>query len=160
MPRLLVQFHDRQPLFLQLPGVGVVGQVAVARGWRIGFALHGPLGLGCQLVDLLGTQHAPLFEDLLLIVGQGIRDLRIVPGVGLVIAREELGDLLRDSHAAPVVSAHGTEIGVNVEVFIVQGTGGVGIERELEVLFPVQGRTCLGQLVISVTGAGDAQGDV
>src|SRR5690606_3192626 len=69
-------------------------------------------------------------------------------------------DLLADPHAAPVVPAHGAEVGVDVEVFVVVGTGGVFVVGEFEVLLPVEGRTSLGQFVVPVAGAGDAEGDV
>jgi hypothetical protein len=44
------------------------------------------------------------------------------------LAAGELLDFLADADAAPVVAAHGAEVGVHVQVFIVVGAGGVGIE--------------------------------
>jgi hypothetical protein len=58
------------------------------------------------------------------------------------------------------VPAHGAEVGVDVEVLVVVGAGGVGVEGELEVLLPVEGGAGLGELVVPVARAGDAERDV
>jgi hypothetical protein len=51
------------------------------------------------------------------------------------------------------VAAHGAEVGVDVEVFVVVGTGGVGVEGEFEVLFPVEGGAGFGQFIVAVARA-------
>ena len=61
---------------------------------------------------------------------------------------------------APVVAAHGAEIGVDVEILIVIRPGQFGIEAQLEMLLPIERGPGLGQLVIAVARAGDAQRDV
>ena len=111
-------------------------------------------------MDLLRAQHAALLEDLLLLGCQGRALDRLVAAVRLVLARGELDDLLRDPHAAPVVAAHRAEVGVDVEVFVVIRPRGVGIEGELEVLLPVEGGAGLGELVVAVAHARDAERDV
>ena len=60
-------------------------------------------------------------------------------------------------HAAPVVAAHRAEVGVDVEILVVVGPRGVGIERQLEVLLPVEGGTGLGELVVAIAHAGNAE---
>src|SRR5690606_16208527 len=81
-------------------------------------------------------------------------------GEAVGLAGGEVLDLLGDADGAPVVAAHGAEVGVDVEVVVVVGAGGVFVEGELEVLLPVEGGAGLGELVVPVAGAGDAEGDV
>src|SRR5579871_702763 len=58
-----------------------------------------------------------------------------------VLAAGERGDLLRDAHAAPVVAAHRAELGVDLEVLVVQRAGALAVERQLELARPVERRT-------------------
>ena len=90
--------------------------------------------------------------------GQRRRDLGLVPLVVLVLARDELRDLLADADRAPVVAAHRAEVGVDVEILVVVGAGGVGVEGELEVLLPVERGARLGQLVVPVAGCRECRG--
>ena len=50
-----------------------------------------------------------------------------------VLAAVEVGDFLADAHAAPVVAAHGAEVGVDFQVLVVVGAGQVRVEAEVEV---------------------------
>ena len=52
------------------------------------------------------------------------------------------------------MTAHRAEVRVHVEVFVVVGAREVGIERQLEVLLPVERGARLGQLVVAVARAG------
>src|SRR5690606_34705622 len=62
--------------------------------------------------------------------------------------------------AAPVMAAHGAEVGVHIEVFVMEGAGGIRIEGELEVLLPVECGAGPGQFVVSVPRARNAEGHV
>jgi hypothetical protein len=134
---------------------------------RFGFIFHVVAVAGSflsfvrQLVDLVRSEVAALVED----VDAGGAHAGALLGLlgwlgGFVFAAVEVGDFLADSHAAPVVAAHGAEIGVDFQIFIVIGAGEIGIERQIEMLLPVQRGSRLGQLVVAIARAGDAQGDV
>jgi hypothetical protein len=58
------------------------------------------------------------------------------------------------------VAAHRAEVGVDIEVLVVQRAGVVGVEGELEVLLPVEGGAGLGEFVVLIARAGNAEGDV
>ncbi len=58
------------------------------------------------------------------------------------------------------MAAHGAEIGVDFQVFIVVGAGEFGVEAEIEMALPVEGGAGLGEFVVAVARAGDSQGDV
>src|SRR5262249_539381 len=66
----------------------------------------------------------------------------------------------RDAHAAPVVAAHGAELGVDLEVLVVQRPGGLAVEGELELPWPVERRTGARQVVVPGASARDAARDV
>src|SRR5262249_45856574 len=77
-----------------------------------------------------------------------------------LLPTRELLDLLRDAHAAPVVTAHGAEIGVDLEVLVVKGTRRLAVEGELELPWPVEGGAGARQIVVPGACAGDSAGDV
>ena len=84
-------------------------------------------------MDHLGAQHAALLENLGLVGGQGVRLAGRPAVVLLLLAAGEFHDLLGDADAAPVVAAHGAEVGVHVEVLVVEGAGGVGVSRRKDI---------------------------
>ena len=55
------------------------------------------------------------------------------------------------------MAAHGAEVGVDVEVLVVVRARRVGVEAQLEVLLPVERGAGLGELVVAVARAGDAE---
>src|SRR5258707_14267025 len=63
---------------------------------------------------------------------------------------------LRDVHGAELRAAHGAELGFFVEIvgkiFVVHGFGGGGIERELELLVPVEEKPCVGKRIVPARG--------
>jgi hypothetical protein len=144
-----------------------VDVVAVAGGFGFGGGVDGFLGLGGEFVDFVGGEDAAFGEDFLLFGGEGGGFDR---GTGFAVGADafeavgfaagEVLDFFADADGAPVVAAHGAEVGVDVEVFIVVGAGGVGVEGEVEVLLPVESGAGLGEFVIAVAGVGDAEGDV
>src|SRR6185369_6683657 len=56
--------------------------------------------------------------------------------------------------------SHGTEVRVDIEVFVVQRAGGLAVEGDFELLGPIQGGPRLAHVVIPLPRAGDAAGDV
>src|SRR5439155_20216866 len=78
---------------------------------------------------------------------------------GFLPARELL-DLLRDAHAAPVVAAHGAEVGVDLEVLVVERARGLAVEGELELARPVERRAGAREVVVPAPGRRDPAGDV
>ncbi len=124
------------------------------------FGAHTATRLAGQAMNLLGAEDTALAQDFLLLGSQGFGDDGPIPRVFLVLAGQERIDLLRDPHTAPIVTAHGAEIGIDVQVLIVQGASRVRIEREFEVFFPVQCRPSLRQLVVAVAAGRDAQGHI
>ena len=144
--------------FIRVRVVGVA-----ARLGRVALRIHGAhraARLGGQPVDLLRAEDAALLQDLRLLRREGRGADRLAALVRLLLAGRELLDLLGDPHAAPVVAAHGAEVRVHVQVLVVVGPGRVGIERELEVLLPVERGPRLGQLVVTIARRRDAQGHV
>src|SRR5262245_43421138 len=90
---------------VELPGLellrqGIGGHVAVAARAMAAAAAHRAARLSGEAVDLFGHEHTALLEDRALLVGERGGDDRQVPGVGLLLARDELGDLLADPHRA------------------------------------------------------------
>src|SRR5262245_14688160 len=77
-----------------------------------------------------------------------------------VLAAGECLDLLRDAHAAPVVPAHRAEVGVDLEVLVMQRTRRLAVEGELELAWPVERRTRPREVVVPLPGASDAARDV
>src|SRR5262249_10332326 len=77
-----------------------------------------------------------------------------------VLAAGERDDLLRDAHAAPVVAAHRTELGIDLEVLVVQRARSLAVERQLELLRPVERRARARDVVVPLARARDAAGDV
>src|SRR5262245_51900250 len=77
-----------------------------------------------------------------------------------VLAARERLDLLRDAHAAPVVPAHGAEVGVDLEVLVMERAGSLPVERELELPRPVECRAGTRQVVVPLARAGHAARDV
>ena len=49
------------------------------------------------------------------------------------------------------MAAHGAEVRIDIEIFVVVGLRSIRIEGELEVLFPIERGPRLGQLIILVT---------
>src|SRR5262249_43804618 len=87
--------------------------------------------------------------------------LRAARGLELrVLAARERLDLLRDAHAAPVVAAHRAEVGVDVEVLVVEGPRRLAVKRELELPGPVERGAGAREVVVPGAGGGDAAGDV
>ena len=111
-------------------------------------------------MDLFRTEDSSLLENLPLFFGQRLGADRLSTIEPLGLAAGELLDLLGDPNAAPVVAAHGAEVGIDVEILVVIRPRGVGIEREIEVLLPVQGGTSLGQLIIVVAGSRNPECDI
>src|SRR5262249_47331792 len=106
---------------------------------RGGHRLHGPRPLGVghvvAVAGVLAVDHGdrvPAAVEQLATGGSeaGARQraaLRLE--VGILAAGEGL-DLLRDTHATPVVAAHRAEVGVDLEVLVVQSASGLAVERE------------------------------
>ena len=82
------------------------------------------------------------------------------PSVFFCLATGKFLNLFRDTNAAPVVPAHGAEIGVNVQIFIVICPGQIGVEGQIKVSLPIQGGSSLGQLIVVVTTSRDAQSNI
>ena len=153
-----IERHKHLPLhLLRLFGIDII---AVASGLCALVCSDDLLGFGGELVDLFGAEVAAGFEDLALSFGEGVGLDGGAAFEALGFAGGELLDLLGDADGAPVVAAHGAEVGVDIEVLVVVGAGGVLVEGELEVLVPVECGAGLGELVVPVAGAGDAEGDV
>ncbi len=152
-----VELHD--DLALHLLRLVRIHIIAVAGGLAF-FGADDLLGLGGEFVDLFGGEVAAGFEDLALFFGEGVGFDGGTAFEALGLAGLELLDLFGDADGAPVVAAHGAEVGVDIEILVVVGAGGVLVEGELEVLVPVEGGAGLGELVVPVAGAGDAQGDI
>src|SRR4029077_5703098 len=77
-----------------------------------------------------------------------------------VLAARDRLDLLRDAHAAPVVAAHGAEVGVDLEVLVVEGPRRLAVEGELELPRPVEGGAGVGEVVVPGARPGDPTGNV
>ncbi len=137
----------------------VADVIAVAVRFAV-FCTHGLASLAGEAMNLLGGQHASLLQDFLLFGRQSIGHLRFVPLEGIRFATGEFLDLLADANTAPVMTAHRTEVGVDIKVFIVIRTSCVGVEAEFKMLLPVQCGTCLGQFIVTVTSPRNAQCDV
>ncbi len=142
-----------------LGGVGVY-IVGVAGSFFAFFGSDGLLGFGCEFVNFFGGEVAALFENVLLLGGEGGGLYRLAAGEALGVAGLELFDFFADANRAPVVAAHGAEVGVDIEVFVVVGSGGVFIEGEFEVFVPVEGCAGFGEFVVPVAGAGDSECDI
>ena len=136
--------------------------LALGRGVAVAAvaASHRPPDLRRQAVDLLRRQDAALLEERALVGGQRLRAARRLPGVRGRLAGGELLDLLADADAAPVVAAHRAEVGVDVEVLVVERARRVRVEGELEVALPVQRGARLRQLVVAVAAPRDPESDV
>src|ERR1700722_11262406 len=82
---------------------------------------------------------------------------------GLVVAAFGVGEL-GDVHGAEFGAAHGAELGFLVkviwQVFVVHGFGGGGVERQLELLVPVEEEAGVAESVVAVAGARTVAGDV
>src|SRR5439155_9596049 len=78
---------------------------------------------------------------------------------GFLPARELL-DLLRDAHAAPVVAAHGAEVGVDLEVLVVERARGLAVEGELELSRPVERRAGAREVVVPGARTGNPSGNI
>src|SRR5205823_7516356 len=76
------------------------------------------------------------------------------------LAARKLLDLLRDAHAAPVVAAHRAEVGVDLQVLVVQRAGRLAVEGELELPGPVERGAGPREIVVPVAGPRDATRDV
>ena len=86
-----------------------------------------------QRVNLLLSEIAALLQDIHADFGDtGGRDRDFFRLRAFILAGIELDDFLGDSHRAPVVAAHGAEIGVHLQVLIVIGAGQVRIETQIE----------------------------
>ena len=77
-----------------------------------------------------------------------------------VLAAGELLNLFAESHAAPVVPAHGAVVRIDRKVLIMQSAGGLAVERQGQMLFPVQGGPSAREFVVPVAGAGELAGHV
>ena len=100
----------------------------MAGGLGIALGVHVRAGLGRQPLELRWGEKDALLAALALIGRDRGADLRDVPAEVLVLAAQELADLLADTHGAPVVAAHGAEVRVDVEILIVVGARRVRIE--------------------------------
>src|SRR5438105_10205343 len=88
---------------------------------------------------------------------------RLRAPVGLerrVLPARELLDLLRDAHAAPVVAAHRAEVGVDLEILVVQRARRLAVERELELPRPVERRAGAREVVVPRACCGNATSDI
>src|SRR6266478_5011081 len=94
-----------EPLLEILRLAGVGNQIAVTRVLLADHGKHGPAS---------GQQLRALFADPRARFGAPLR-----LGSGVLAAREGL-DLLGDPHAAPIVAAHRAEVGVDLEILVVQ----------------------------------------
>lgn len=56
--------------------------------------------------------------------------------------------------------AHGAEIGVHIEIFIVKRARRVGIEAEFELPLPVERGAGAGEIIIPIARARNAEGDI
>src|SRR5207249_8691128 len=108
-----------------------------------------------------GQSCAALAEQLPALLAHAGAPLR--PALRLearVLAARERLDLLRDAHAAPAVAAHGAEVGVDLEVLVVEGARRLAGEGELELPGPVERRAGAREVVVPRAGARGAAGGV
>ena len=129
-------------------------------GSLVALCAGGLAGLAGQFVNFCRIENSPFFENLLLFRSQGVATDRSCPLKSFCLAAGKLLDLFGDAHAAPVVTTHGTEVGIHIEILVVECTGGIRIEGEIKVLLPVECGARLGQLVVAVAGAGNSQSDI
>ena len=92
--------------------------------------------------------------------GQGRSDFGFFPLVVGIFSGREFNNFLADSHAAPIVATHRTKIGVDIQIFVMEGARRIRIEAEVKMFLPVQGGAGFGQFVIPVAGTGNPQGNV
>src|SRR5271154_5517498 len=81
----------------------------------------------------------------------------------LIEALVDFGDL-GGVHGAEFRAAHGAELGFLVEIvrerLVVHGAGGLGIEGELELLFPIEEEAGIAEGIVAVARAGAMPSDI
>src|SRR4051812_26578568 len=97
--------------FLNVLGRIVIHVVAVTRRFRAGVCSDCLAGFGGEAMDLFGAEDAALLQDGLLLGGERRRNSHAAAFETFRLAGCKLLDFLADADAAPVVTAHGTEIG-------------------------------------------------
>src|SRR5439155_503714 len=149
------------------PGPGVVSLLPAAGLHLTGELLHRARPLGIRdviaVAGVLAIDHGQrALPEQLAALGPDARAPHRLP-LGLEVGRlpaGELLDLLRDAHAAPVVAAHRAEVGVDLQVLVVQRAGRLAVEGELELPGPVERGAGPREIVVPVAGPRDATRDV
>ena len=118
---------------------------------------HDFLGLAGQTMNFFRRQHASFLQNFLLLGRQSLGDFGFVPLEGVCLAAGKFLDLFADANAAPVVTTHGAEVGIHVQIFVVIRASCVRIEAQFKVLGPVQCGTRFSKFIIAVASPRDSQ---
>ena len=122
--RRRVELHQLLLFLLRACGIH---KVAVARSLGLNRA-NRRLGFRSKLVNFLGRKHATLGKNFLLLWRQRRAEHWFVASILLALAAGKFLNFFAYANAAPIMSAHGAEIRVHIQVLIVIGAGGVGIK--------------------------------
>ena len=79
-------------------------------------------------MNLFRAQDASILKNLFLLDRQRGGNLGVLPRILLILAGNELLNLLGDADRTPIVPAHRAELRINIEIFIMKRASGIGIE--------------------------------